>query len=429
MMVLFDKNNKDSPSYFFILLISHGLLSIIVIIVLAGFGLRNTYRNQVFTEAGRDAERIVAAIIHLEEEFIFAKSPPDGWRIHVAYNQLPMLDRRLSLLLEIFDISKIKIFDQETRVVYSSDAAIIGQLDINNQRLARALTGQIDSSLKQKETMADLADEEGFTMDMVETYVPVIDANDQVIGVIELYIDVTHYRQIISSMVHRNLSILATVLLLVFSAMLLMVRALTKRLAMTQGQLKKLASIDSLTGVLTRREIMERGKSAGLKPPKRRETEDKEDSNGLMMLDIDLFKKINDTHGHMIGDLVLKIIAQRLTTSVRDQDVIGRFGGEEFLIILPNSSLKTTELLAERCRKVVSDTPISCQGVEIPVTASIGISCFSVDRGETAFLQALDAADKALYRAKENGRNQTRSQSYTTEPVTFQQCNELRSCP
>lgn len=404
-------DSKDSSSRFFALLISLGLLSILVILVLAGLGLRNTYRHQIFDEAKQDAVQIVGAILYLEGESFLDQSSPEGWRVEIIDDQMPELDDRLRKMLDLFAISKIKIFDRDSRVVYSTDSAIIGQLNIENQRLARALAGQVDSSLKRKDSMMDLANEEGFDLDVVETYVPIFTEQNQLIGAIELYMDVTHYRQTISTLIKKNLSILAIVLLLVFAPVMLIVRTLTRRLSAVQAQLKKLASIDALTGVLSRREIMEQAKAAGLKPSLRQEIGHKEDSNGLMMLDIDLFKQINDNHGHLIGDTVLKIIAQRLVTSLRHQDLIGRFGGEEFLIILPNSSLETTKVLAERCRRLIGEAPVTCEGKTICVTVSIGISCYPIDRGEKAFMHALEEADVALYRAKSSGRNQTKGRS------------------
>ena len=192
---------------------------------------------------------------------------------------------------------------------------------------------------------------------------------------------------------------------------MLIVKTLTRRLSFVQTQLKKPASIDTLTGVLSRREVMEQAKSAGLQPAQRQAERHKVGTNGVMMLDIDFFKRVNDTHGHLIGDTVLKIVAQRLVTSLRHQDLIGRFGGEEFLVILPNSSMETTKILAERCRKLIGEAPVTYEGKAICVTVSIGISCYPIDVGENAFMHALEDADKALYQAKSSGRNQTQARS------------------
>ncbi|MBD1400687.1 GGDEF domain-containing protein [Pelovirga terrestris] len=413
-MPLHNTDNNNLSSRFFARLMGIGMLSILAILILAGLGLNRTYHHQIFDEAKLDAVQIVAALIHFEGNQFIKQDSRQTWQIEIGDDQIADFDLRLRDLLKLFDISKIKIFDHLSRVVYSTDPAIIGQRDDNNQRLANALAGQVDSSLKHKEVPVDLADEQNFKPDVVGTYVPVVSKQGQVIGVIEIYKEVTHYQEIISSLIWKNVSILAIVLFLVASPAMLIVKNLTGRLAVVQAQLKNLANIDQLTGVLARREIMAQALSAGLKPLPRQE-EHKEKTNGLMMLDIDHFKQINDNHGHLTGDLVLKIIAQRIQTSLRQQDLVGRFGGEEFLIILPNSSLETTHTLAERCRKHICETPISCNGKMIDVTASIGISWYRVGSDEPAFMSVLNAADKALYQAKAGGRNQTQTKGLPSE--------------
>ncbi|WP_420488751.1 sensor domain-containing diguanylate cyclase [Paenibacillus caui] len=131
------------------------------------------------------------------------------------------------------------------------------------------------------------------------------------------------------------------------------------------------------------------------------------DQNGqpfsLLILDIDRFKYVNDTFGHLAGDEVLKFLSQKILSSVRAEDLCFRFGGEEFIVILPNTRLSKAFLTAERIRKDVerSDTlPIGR-----PVTVSIGIAEYPAQSSD--FQELFEMADKALYRAKEEGRNRT----------------------
>jgi len=130
-----------------------------------------------------------------------------------------------------------------------------------------------------------------------------------------------------------------------------------------------------------------------------------EDTSVTVMLgDLDHFKSVNDAYGHKAGDEVLKEAARRMRMAVRPYDGYGRYGGEEFLIVVPRCDVTFATDVAERIRKNVCKTPICCDGAEIPVTMSIGLTSVcgaSPDDADAIIHQA----DEALYRAKANGRN------------------------
>jgi diguanylate cyclase (GGDEF)-like protein len=119
------------------------------------------------------------------------------------------------------------------------------------------------------------------------------------------------------------------------------------------------------------------------------------------MLDIDNFKKINDTKGHLCGDNVLKSIGETLAKRLRNSDRIGRYGGEEFLIILPEQTLDNGLIVAEKLRELISMIKVESCGIE-SVTASIGVALWKKDEPVESILSR---ADKAMYLAKESGRN------------------------
>ena len=161
-----------------------------------------------------------------------------------------------------------------------------------------------------------------------------------------------------------------------------------------------LAYVDGLTGVYNRRymnahldrKIMEIGE--GGRPV------------SVVMLDIDHFKRVNDTYGHASGDDVLKELASRIRESIRDFDLLVRYGGEEFVLIMPHTAADIAVSVAERLRGCLADRPFEVSGsaAPLPVTASFGVATTS-DPNETAE-SLLDRADQALYQAKANGRNQ-----------------------
>lgn len=125
---------------------------------------------------------------------------------------------------------------------------------------------------------------------------------------------------------------------------------------------------------------------------------------GLMLLDVDLFKKINDTHGHAAGDRVLVEIAHRLRGLVRQHDAVVRWGGEEFALLLPGTTAEGVVRLAERVLAVIADTPVSIGDVELPVTVSVGSIAFPTADG-MSWDETLHLADLALYLSKAGGRN------------------------
>lgn len=124
----------------------------------------------------------------------------------------------------------------------------------------------------------------------------------------------------------------------------------------------------------------------------------------LVMLDIDHFKQVNDTYGHLAGDTVLRFISNIIRQMIRSTDIAGRFGGEEFGILLPDTPSSNAEILAERLRYAIETRPIRHEEEQLLVTISLGIA--AADSAYLDYKSWLDQADQALYRAKENGRNQ-----------------------
>ncbi|NTU81181.1 MAG: diguanylate cyclase [Chloroflexales bacterium] len=168
------------------------------------------------------------------------------------------------------------------------------------------------------------------------------------------------------------------------------------------ARVQELATIDPLTGVSNRRQFFDRA---------RREIERAARYGrpfSLIMLDADHFKQINDHYGHVAGDQVLQAIAARCRADLREVDVIGRYGGEEFLVLLPETAGLQAMAVADRLRDAVGRTPVATDAGPVAVSISIGVAGFAA--GSTGTIEELlDQVDKALYRAKAAGRNQARS--------------------
>lgn len=128
-------------------------------------------------------------------------------------------------------------------------------------------------------------------------------------------------------------------------------------------------------------------------------------TTSLLIFDIDHFKAVNDTYGHLAGDAVIKQIAQLLKDLSRATDFAGRYGGEEFVLLMPNTELTEAAQLAEQLRQLIAQTVIEHQGIKLQVTISLGLSEFNSEIGRPSCWIA--RSDQALYASKQNGRNQT----------------------
>jgi diguanylate cyclase (GGDEF)-like protein len=163
-------------------------------------------------------------------------------------------------------------------------------------------------------------------------------------------------------------------------------------------ELEVLATTDSLTGIYNRRAFTEIGKKY-LESARRSQGQ-----LSFLMLDIDHFKEINDSHGHQVGDVVLINFSRQIQALLRKSDIYGRLGGEEFGVLLFDTDVRQAELLAERIRKHIAVMETHVEEKRLSITVSIGVSC--LERGTHDTLRRLEnRADEALYTAKESGRN------------------------
>jgi diguanylate cyclase (GGDEF)-like protein len=163
--------------------------------------------------------------------------------------------------------------------------------------------------------------------------------------------------------------------------------------------LKESANRDGLTGVYNRRHLEER-LSEEFARYKRHGRE-----LAILPLDIDHFKRVNDQYGHLAGDGVLRIAAQRVAGLIRETDVFCRYGGEEFMLILPEAGVAPAMVVAEKLRKAVCETPFEVETEQLRVTMSIGASAARPELRK--YQELIKEADQALYAAKEQGRNRS----------------------
>jgi diguanylate cyclase (GGDEF)-like protein/PAS domain S-box-containing protein len=190
----------------------------------------------------------------------------------------------------------------------------------------------------------------------------------------------------------------------------------TKRL---QQELQLMASTDPLTGLLNRRRFLEQAESEFLRSQRYQH------ALAVVMLDIDHFKAVNDNHGHFVGDQVLIAMSRAAANLLRSTDILARWGGEEFVILMPETPLTGAVILAERLRKLLACVIVNTAAGSIRFTVSAGITARSgLDTGITDVMQR---ADSALYTAKHHGRNRVQALAAEGSAITSVSKNKQRT--
>lgn len=155
---------------------------------------------------------------------------------------------------------------------------------------------------------------------------------------------------------------------------------------------------DALTGAMNKRYLLD-----SLHREIARSRRDKQPL-AVVMIDIDHFKSVNDTHGHLVGDAVLREFGTRLISGCREDDLLARYGGEEFSLLLVSTDQEEANAIAERCREAIANQAFKTDAGDLEITASFGIECFNGDRSVSPD-ELIGIADQRLYQAKQEGRN------------------------
>jgi len=314
------------------------------------------------------------------------------------------LDHDLRQLASGLSVVKVKIYDLNGLTVYSTDRSQIGENKLANPGYLRARDGYPASNITYRESF-DAWEGQISDRHILATYVPVhgYDAAP-VEAVLEVYSDVT---DLVARMHRSQWTILAAVLgamaLIYLVIQLILVRY--KRLLREQEaarvaqeeRIRHQAYHDSLTGLPNRARFGEQLEEA-LRRAKRNGT-----PLGLLFLDLDLFKRVNDSLGHDAGDALLRLAAERIRRAVREADLLFRMAGDEFIVLLEDvRGPEEAAMVAGRVLEGVAE-PLQVGEHQLAITASIGIALYPDD--ETVGERLIKAADTAMYRAKELGRN------------------------
>lgn len=395
---------NDSPERFKRIYLLLAFSCLVLILALSFTVISRQNKNNLIEDAGFHSEKIAAALLSSESDIIQTKTI-DGIRtLAIDASQIPSLDHNIRVFLHPFSIVKIKIYSMSKRIIYCTEPALIGKSDRNNLRLVNTLGGQRQTIIKDMQSVTDLADEKRLEIDVAEVYVPVRDEQGQIVGAFELYNDISDLkigfqRHLTSSLA----TIFIALLFLSFTSYVVITRE-SAALRTAYQLLETLATTDALTGIYNRRQLLARAAELYSMMQRSRDKVTEGIGLGVVMIDVDYFKMVNDTHGHLVGDSILNDLTKRIETALRPYDVFGRYGGEEFMIFLPNTSCDEAKMISCRVLNAVSGQPYHAG--ELPLTVTTSIGCTWTDGSDESLDTVLSRVDNLLYEAKRNGRNQ-----------------------
>lgn len=398
----FDKSNDHYLLNLFTALLAASALTIMLVV---GVAIYSIYSSAMIRNAEAAAISVVSLIMTAEERHLLIDDPFGQPMVAVQKEDMDRLDFQMRRYLKPFSMHKVKLYTPDKKIIYSTDAGLIGKIDKANEVLGSVLrSGKASSELERKKEFAELGGGRISNASIVEAYSPIFDASHRVIGVFEVYVDITKTRNEIFHVLLLTMAVLGAVLFVCLFSLYRPMKRGTLSLITAHRELKELATRDYLTGAYNRRYINDRVKQEFHRMRRQIGSELIKKSIGFIMADIDHFKKVNDHYGHAAGDEVLREVSHRLKEGLRDYDVLCRYGGEEFLIMLPHTDEGDSLLVAERLRQSVISTPVTVEGTEpVAVTVSFGVA--TSHDGRESEHAVIERADQALYLAKEGGRN------------------------
>jgi diguanylate cyclase (GGDEF)-like protein len=393
-----------------------GLLSLAAFSVL-GLALGYTLRFQVrarATDSAAQAAELVARLgiqPHLSREDL-----RDG----LSRDRVARLDRLLRGGRLGERVARLKIWDRDSRVVYSDDPKLIGRVYPASEDLHEALEGEVAAEVSGLEEAED-ASERG-RGPLLEVYVPLRFAgSEEPEGAFEVYIPYGPVAQAINRDTTRLSLMMVAGLALLWAALFRIVVAASRRLQRQAEENRHQSLHDTLTGLPNRTLFHDRvhqalltGRREGLRM-------------AVMIMDVDRFKEINETLGHQNGDRLLRLIALRLRGTLRESDTIARLGGDEFGLLLPKVDPPgAAAQVARKVIKALKDEPLVVGGLTLDVGASIGIALYP-EHGEDVDT-LLRRADVAMYAAKESlsGYESYREDHNRYSPSRLALAGELR---
>ncbi|MBL0226769.1 MAG: GGDEF domain-containing protein [Geobacteraceae bacterium] len=351
-----------------------------------------------------NSERIVDSIYYTEVDAILTSKDRHGYTITLPESAHDSLDVRIRDMYDPLNIVKLLIINRDRKIIYGNKKNT--PLDKECERHIDELFSKkaIVYDLNRDRTIIDLVGEKREHVDLAEVFVPIRHSDGQIMGIFAISSDVTRLmdksrRQMLSSVQAQ------TFMLLVISVIsyIFIIRE-SSELKLAYQKLETMATTDPLTGVSNRRQLLERVEQHFALLQRTAETRAPDIGLGFIMIDVDFFKQVNDTYGHLAGDSILQEIAQVINQELRQYDVFGRYGGEEFLAVLPDTQPEESRRIAGRLISAVREHSFMWGATAIHITLSAGVTW--TDASGNRLDDILSKVDSLMYEAKQLGRDQ-----------------------
>ena len=374
------------------------------ILVVSVFVIRWHSSNDLKDTVIFNSEKIVDAIYYTEVESILIREDKNGHTISLATSARDTLDVKIRDMYDPLNIVSVLIFNRDGTAIYGNEKKLPKEC-VNERHFEEVFTqGKIVYHLHKGQIIIDLVGEKREQTDLAQVYVPIRHKDGQIMGVFSVYSDVSrltkkYNRQMISSVLAQTFMLL----LLSMISYFFIIRE-SNELKLAYQKLETMATTDPLTGISNRRQLLERVEQHFAMMQRAGETLTNNVGLGFIMIDVDFFKQVNDTYGHLAGDSVLQELATKINQILRQYDVFGRYGGEEFMIVLPNTLPAESHRIASRLVAVVREHTFFWDKNPIRITLSAGVTW--TDAANETLDEVLNKVDTLLYEAKEQGRNQ-----------------------
>jgi diguanylate cyclase (GGDEF)-like protein len=378
------------------------LLGLAAIVAVLFFTLRSQQEDALIEHEGKDNANVAQLFANgswaRHRHYIESDDLVDRSSV-LAHPDLRILSQEISALVRGMKVVKVKIYNRRGLTIYSSDDRQIGESKAGNQGFLTALAGKSVSQITHRDHF-DSFDGVISDRDLLSSYVPILPIGvKDAVAVMEIYSDVTQMMKEDQQQANELGLVLFCAMgglylflgLIVLRAARIM-RELERMQREQDAQIRHMAFHDALTDLPNR--------AAFEKELDSQVTTVRAGITGLMALDLDRFKSVNDTLGHHAGDRLLKLVAERLRNCMRDIDVVFRVGGDEFIAVLHNADRQIAEQVAARMVEALQQ-PFTLGDRVVNIGVSIGIA-FSDQTGDRNTL--LRSADRAMYRAKQAGR-------------------------
>ena len=393
----------NSPDKFKIMYLTLMACCLITILMVSALVINWNSRTDLRDSVTANSERIFDSIYYTEVDAILIRQDRQGYNVRLPDSAHDVLDARIRDMYGPLNVVKVLIINRDRKAIYGSKKIIVVDEECEKHIEKVFSTGKSVYDLNKDQTIIDLSGEKREHIDLAEVFVPIRHKDGQVMGVFSVYTDVStltrkHHRQMINSVLAQTFMLLLISLI----SYIVIIRE-SSELKLAYQKLETMATTDPLTGISNRRQLLERIEQHFAMLQRTGETFARNVGLGFIMIDVDFFKQVNDTYGHRAGDSILQELATVINLELRQYDVFGRYGGEEFLAVLPNTLSDEAQRIAARLISVVSEHTFLWGNNKIHITLSAGVTWTDAD-GETLD-DVLSKVDSLMYEAKEQGRN------------------------